>query len=257
VNALIPFPHAATPSVLTRGGKTAKALRRAEVNDAEQQDYRLQDRSGYHPAHALAIREARFDRARLIDGVKRGPLWRSLRTDEAREHWYSASAFNAPCVPLAETAHHRGFLIGRVLEVPVAVYVWATNVWQRVMWLAFCPYGERIGTYMSRGEALGALYCRFREEWTTVEQLWLNDSSRHARRTAGAHDGYELLDDYGDLEGDACGETAPTVASKPPAGEEPIGGPSVRRLSHGEERELSAAAKAGDNVGANAWPVKR
>ena len=81
MNALIPLPRAATPAALTRGGKSAKALRLAEQRDAEQHDYRLQDRFGYHPVHALAIREIRFDRARLIDGLERGPVWRKHGQD--------------------------------------------------------------------------------------------------------------------------------------------------------------------------------
>ena len=250
MNALTPFARAATPVALSRGGKTAKALCLAEESDAEQHDYRLEDRSGYHPAYALAIREARFDRARLIDSKVRGPLWRSLRTDEAREHWYSAPAFNAPCVPLAETVYHRAFLVGRIVEAPLRVYLWATRVWQQSVWLAFCPHGEHIGWFHSRGEALGALYLRFREEWTTVEQLWRRtDASRERFNGRGAH-GYELLDDDGEIiadsEPDLCDEEPPTVAPKPLPREKPIAGPSVRRLSRGEERELSAAAKAGN-----------
>ena len=62
MNAVVPLPRAATPAALTRGGKSA-GLRLAEQRDAEQHDYRLQDRFGYHPVHALAIREIRFDRA--------------------------------------------------------------------------------------------------------------------------------------------------------------------------------------------------
>jgi hypothetical protein len=41
VNAITPVIQTATPPSLTRGGKTAKALRRAEQRDAEQFDYRL------------------------------------------------------------------------------------------------------------------------------------------------------------------------------------------------------------------------
>ena len=226
MNALTPFVRGATPLPLTRGGKTAKALRLAEINDAEAGDHRLQDRAGYHPAYALAIREARFDRARLIDGVKRGRLWRGLKTDEAREHWYSAPAFNAPCVPLAEMVYHRGLLVGRVLEAPLRVYLWTTHIWRQSVRLAFCPRGVLVGYFKSRDEARLALRGRFREAWADVGQIWLSDPSR-------------LLVD-------------PDASAKPPIGRH-YARWSARGKSKGPE-SLSAFERLSGQIGARRTP---
>jgi hypothetical protein len=146
VNAIVALSRAATPV-----SKTAKALLLAELNDAEAGDHRLQDRAGYHPARALAIRETRFDRARLIDGVKRGPLWPSLRTDEAREHWYSAPAFNAVIshAPEDNPVWRDDCLIDYLREVPLTLELYSPRegryhrncwgAWSRDSWLGIYP----------------------------------------------------------------------------------------------------------------------
>ena len=225
MNALTPFVRGATPLPLTRGGKTAKALRLAEINDAEAGDHRLQDRAGYHPAYALAIREARFDRARLIDGVKRGRLWRALKTDEAREHWYSARlSMRRACRWLRWST-----IVGSYRACPrgsAPSLSWTTHIWRQSVWLAFCPRGVLVGYFKSRDEARLALRGRFREAWADVGQIWLSDPSR-------------LLVD-------------PDASAKPPIGRH-YARWSARGKSKGPE-SLSAFERLSGQIGARRTP---
>jgi RNA polymerase sigma factor (sigma-70 family) len=169
VNALTPFIRTATPLSLTRGGKTARALRRAEQRDAEQHDYRLPDRFGYHPVHALAIREARFDWARPIDGVKRGPVWRKHgqdtdvvldRNSRPGPAWFSASSFDAaiPRVPDDSLVWHDDRQIGYLREVPLALEFYSSREgrYRRHCWGAWSP-DRWLGIYPTRAAARGAL----------------------------------------------------------------------------------------------------
>src|SRR6202042_3705309 len=102
-----------------------------------------------------------------------------LRTTEARDHFYAAPAFDAPVVcALGEVLHYHGFVVGRVIEAPLRVYLWATRVWRQSVWVAFCPRGELVGYFKSRNEARLALGERFREARADVGQIWRRDPSR-------------------------------------------------------------------------------
>jgi DNA-directed RNA polymerase specialized sigma subunit len=79
---------------------------------------------------------------------------------------------------LGEVLHYHGFVVGRVIEAPLRVYLWATRVWRQSVWVAFCPRGELVGYFKSRNEARLALGERFREARADVGQIWRRDPSR-------------------------------------------------------------------------------
>jgi hypothetical protein len=166
VNALVPLPRAAMPVALTRGGKTAKALRLAEQRDAEQHDYRLQDRFGYHPVHALAIREIRFDRPKLVDGKARGPVWHKHgrdtdvvwdRNGRPGAAWFSASSFDAaiPRAPDDNLVWHDDRQIGYLREVPPTLELYSAEegLYRRHCWVAWRP-DRWLGAHPTRAAAL-------------------------------------------------------------------------------------------------------